>query len=362
MPPALPTIHAVILAGGAGERFWPASRAARPKPFLRVVGGRTLLDATLDRARRVAGKQAVWVVCGEEHAGAIRKASGLPARRLLVEPRRRNTAMAVGLAATRIAAEDPDAVLAVLPADHHIPDTRAFGADLRRAARAAHAAEVLVTLGVRPTRPETGYGYIQLGAPVGRPHAALHRVRRFVEKPAAARARRYLRDGRYLWNAGIFVWTARTILEEIETWMPDLSRALRPVRDAGRRLDAATLARAYRRAPSAPVDVGVMERSRRVWTLPVRWRWSDVGTWESLAQELGVGPGRSRVIGGELVHDDAGGNLVWTPPGRAVALLGVEGIAVVDTGDALLVTRLDQSNRVRGIVKALKDRGRADVT
>jgi mannose-1-phosphate guanylyltransferase len=122
------------------------------------------------------------------------------------------------------------------------------------------------------------------------------------------------------------------------------------------------MARAYRRAPSAPIDVGVMERSRRVWTLPVRWRWSDVGTWESLAKELGVAPGRTRVIGGDLVHDDAGGNLVWAAPGRAVALLGVEGIAVVDTGDALLVTRLDQSNRVRGIVKTLKDRGRADVT
>ena len=169
MTAASSPIHAVILAGGAGERFWPASRAARPKPFLRVVGGRTLLDATLDRARRVAGKQAVWIVCGGEHAGPIRKASGLPPRRVLVEPRRRNTAMAVGLAATRIAALDPDAVLAVLPADHHIPASRAFAADIRRAARAARAARVLVTLGVRPTRPDTGYGYIQVGAPVGRP-------------------------------------------------------------------------------------------------------------------------------------------------------------------------------------------------
>jgi mannose-1-phosphate guanylyltransferase len=357
-----PRLHAVVLAGGAGERFWPASRSARPKPFLQVVGGRSLLAATLARARRFASRDCVWVVCGEEHARAIRRETGLPAARVLVEPRRRNTAAAIGLVATHIAARDPDAVMGVLPADHVIPDEKAFAADIRRAARAADAAAVLVTIGVRPTRPETGYGYIQVGDPVGRAHARLHRVRRFVEKPDAARARRFLRGGKHLWNAGIFVWSASTILEEIEAHVPDLHRALAPVREAGRRLPRAAVERAYRRAPSVPIDVAVMEKSRRVWTLPVRWHWSDVGTWESLAGELGVKPGTSRVLGGTLVHDDAGGNLVWGREERPVALLGVEGLAVVDTGDALLVARLDRSNEVRGIVKALKDKGRLDVT
>jgi mannose-1-phosphate guanylyltransferase len=357
-----PEIHAVILAGGAGERFWPASRGHTPKPFLEVVGGCSLLDATLARARRFAAEDRVWAVCGREHARALRGATGLPPGRLLAEPAQRNTAMAVALAATRVAARDPDAVMAVLPADHHIPDARAFAADIRRAARAAREAQVLVTLGVRPSRPDTGYGYIQVGAPAGPAHPKLRRVRRFVEKPDAARARRYLRHGGYLWNAGIFVWTARAILEEIERWMPSLHRALAPVRAEGRRLRAAALARAYRRAPSLPIDVGVMERSRRVWTLPVRWAWSDVGTWQSLAAELGVTAKRSHVVAGELVHDDGGGNLVWGCEGRPVALLGVEGLAVVDTGDALLVARLDRSDGVRGIVQALKDRGRSDVT
>jgi mannose-1-phosphate guanylyltransferase len=357
-----PEIHAVILAGGAGERFWPASRERRPKPFLEVVGGRSLLDATLARARRFAARDAIWIVCGDEHARALRAAARLPRNRGLDEHARRNTAMAVGLAATRIAAEDPAAVLAVLPADHHIPDARAFAADIRRAARAARDAEVLVTLGVRPTRPDTGYGYIQRGVPAGRAHPRLRRVRRFVEKPDATRARRYLRQGGYLWNAGIFVWTARAILEEIERWMPDLFRALAPIRAEGRRPKAATLARVYRRAPSLPIDVGVMERSRRVWTLPVSWHWSDVGTWESLATELGVAPKRSQVVSGELVYDDRGGNLVWGCAERPVALLGVEGLAVVDTGDVLLVTRLDHSGQVRGIVQALKATGRSDVT
>src|SRR5262245_60573259 len=176
------SLHAVILAGGAGERFWPASRFRRPKPFLNVIGGRTLLEATCLRARRVAGAERVWVVCGREHAAAIRRATGLPASRVLVEPERRNTAAAIAFAALRIARSDPDAVLAVLPADHHIPDTAAFASDIRRAARAAARAGALVTLGVRPTRPETGYGYIDIGAPAGRAYPRLHRVRQFVEK------------------------------------------------------------------------------------------------------------------------------------------------------------------------------------
>lgn len=356
-----PKIHAVILAGGAGERFWPASRSALPKPFLRVVDGRTLLDATSTRARRVATKEGLWVVCGGEHAKRIRRATGLPASRVLVEPMRRNTAAAVALAALRIRAIDPDAVMLVLPADHHIPDVKAFAADVRRAARAAADEQVLVTLGVEPTRPETGYGYIQVGAPAGQGHAGMHRVKRFVEKPTAGRARGYLERGGHLWNAGIFVWSARAILEEIEAYMPELAEALRPL--GGKRPPTATtVARAYEAAPSAPIDTGVMERSRRVWTLPVRWRWNDVGTWESLAQELGVAVGESRAVDGELVFDDRGGNLVWGQPGRPIALLGVEGMAVVDTGDALLVARLDRSNEVRDVVAALKRAGRSDVT
>ena len=355
------SLHAVILAGGAGERFWPASRARRPKPFLRVVGGRTLLDATCLRARKVAGEARVWVVCGREHAQAIRRATGLPASRVLVEPTRRNTAAAVAFAALRISRVDPDAVLVVLPADHHIPDTAAFARDVRRAATAARQADVLVTLGVHPTRPDTGYGYIDVGAAVGRAHPGVHRVRQFVEKPDRRVAERYLRSGRHLWNAGIFVFGARVILQEIGAHAPELAAALAPL-GARARVSAAQLLRCYGRAPSVPIDVAVMEKSRRVWTLPVRWRWSDVGTWESLAGELGVGPGSSHLLAGDLVYDDGAGNLVWGHSGRPIALLGVSGLAVVDAGDALLVARLDRSHEVRAIVQALKAKGRLDVT
>ncbi len=358
---ARPKLHAVILAGGAGERFWPASRAAHPKPFLRVVDGVSLIGATVARARRFASRGCVWVVCGAEHARAIRAETGLPASRVLVEPMRRNTAMAIGFAAAVIAASDPQALLAVLPADHRIPDARAFAAAIERAAGAAHAARALITLGVRPTRPDTGLGYIERGARAGSAHPGIYRVRRFVEKPDLRRAKRFLASGKFLWNAGIFVWSARVILEEIETCAPELHAALAPLRAGARRAGAAAWRKAYLAAPSLPIDTAVMERSGRVWTLPIDFRWSDVGTWASLADELGVAPGSSRAVEGDLAWDDAGGNLVWAH-GKVIALLGVEGIAVIDTSDALLVARLDRAPQLREIVRKLKASGRSDVT
>ena len=354
-----PRIHAVILAGGAGERFWPASRGRRPKFFLEVGDGRSLLAATLARARRVADRGAVWVVCGAEQADAIRRSTRLPARRILVEPRRRNTAMAVAMASALVAREEPDAVLAVLPADHRIPDERAFARAIRRAARAAATGGAIVTLGVRPTRPDTGYGYIRVGAPAGRAWPGLHRVRSFVEKPDATRARRYLRGGHHLWNAGIFVFAAQILLREARRCAPALHRAVAPLLRARARAGARLLARCYRAAPSLPIDVAVIERSRAVWTLPVGFHWSDVGTWSSLADELGVSPGATRIVGGELLYDERGGNLVWGR--RPVALLGIEGVAVIDAGDVLLVTKLERSPDVRQVVAALKARGRTDV-
>ena len=345
-------VHAVVLAGGSGQRFWPRSRQHHPKPLLRALGGQTLLAASVARARRFSAKDAVWLVCGAEHAAPMRREAreaSVPARRVVVEPRSRNTAMASGVAALRIAAEDPEAILAVLPADHVIPDARAFAAAMGHAVRAAAEADVLVTLGVPPTRAETGYGYLRLGRAVAA-HPGLHRVSRFVEKPAAATARRFLRGGRHLWNAGIFVWRARTLLEEIEEHAPRLHRALAPVRRHPRGREAArALASAYRSAPALPVDVAVLERSRRVWTLPLDFHWSDVGTWDSLARELGVSATASRAVAGDAIFEQAGANLVWAD-GRLVVLLGVEGLAVIDTPDALLVARLDRSPELKRVV------------
>jgi mannose-1-phosphate guanylyltransferase/mannose-6-phosphate isomerase len=371
-----PTIHAVILAGGAGERFWPASRREWPKPFMRVVGGRTLLEATLERAGRFAAADRIWIVCGAEHAAAMRSESGLERDRVLVEPSRRNTAMAVAWAAVRIAAEDPDAVMAVLSADHHIPDSRAFARAIKHCARAADRASVLLTLGVRPTRPDTGYGYIQQGEAIGAEFPGLHSVKRFVEKPDLASARSYLARGDHLWNAGVFVWSARTFLEEVEAHAPELHLALAPLSAHPRGRNRSAVEEAYDAAPSLPVDVAILEKSERVWTIPVDFAWSDVGTWASLAEELGVGKpvegrrpsGSARpdadgncVVAGDVMLMDSRANLVWGRH-RVVALLGVEDLAVIDTDDVILVTKLDRSPDVRKFVAALKAKGRDDLT
>ena len=355
-------ICAVILAGGAGTRFWPLSRESRPKPLLRVGDRKTLLESTLARARRFASPERVWMVCAREHARVMRAASGLPARRVLVEPRGRNTALAVGAAAQWLVRDDPEATLAVLPADHRIPDARAFASAIRRAADAAAGEGVLVTLGVKPTRPETGYGYIRVGGLAGAAYPGLRRVARFVEKPDRARAKRYSDSGRYLWNAGIFVWTARTILEEIESHAPSVHRALAPLRRAGkgRRAWAEAMEAAYRRAPSVPIDTAVLESSRRVWCLPAEFQWSDVGTWKSLADDLGVGANVTQVMNGEVLLHDASGNLVQAGD-RPIVLLGVRGLAVIDAGDAVLISSLERSPEVRKVVSQLRRRGRSDL-
>ncbi len=208
-----------------------------------------------------------------------------------------------------------------------------------------------------PTRPETGYGYIRVGARAGRAYPGLHRVRAFREKPSAAVARRMLRAGGHLWNAGIFVWSAASILEEIERCAPELAGSMSLLRGSVAR---AAIARAYRLAPSLPIDSAVLERSDRVWTLPVHFHWNDVGTWHSLAAELGVGARRSHVVAGAVLLEDAVGNLVWGRD-RTIVLLGVEGLAVIDTGDALLVAKLERSPDVRRVVARLRENGRRDL-
>lgn len=357
-------VHAVVLAGGAGTRFWPLSREARPKPLLRIAGERSLLAEAVARAKRVADPGCVWLVCGRDHEGAVRQEARISRARTLVEPRMRNTAAAIGLAAARIAAAAPDAVMVVLPADHRVPQAGAFAAAVRVAVRAAAREPVLVTLGVRPTRAETGYGYIRLGKPVGRAHPGLHRVARFVEKPDARRAERFVASGDHFWNSGMFVWSARTLLAELAAHAPAIARSLAPVvalaPRASAKAVAAAIAVAYRRVPKAPIDTAVLERSARVWCLPVEFRWSDVGTWASLAQELGVSTERSSVISGTAFLHDAPGNLIAAAD-RPIVLLGVRGLAVIDAGDALLVAKLESSGDVRNVVASLRKRGRRNL-
>jgi mannose-1-phosphate guanylyltransferase len=350
----------VVLAGGAGTRFWPASRRARPKPFVPLVGSETLFEQTLVRARRFAPAGRTWVVGAESHrrllAAALRGRRGVTT---LLEPSARNTAAAIAWAAAEILGRTGRGTLAVLPADHHVPNAEAFARTIRRAAALAGTRDALVLLGIEPTRPDTAYGYLRVA---GRSPLA---VRRFVEKPDAARARRYLRSGGYLWNSGIVVAPARRILDEVRTHAPEVWRSLGGVLETiagGGRVARRRLAAAYRGVRSISFDHAVLERTGGVLALRGRFAWSDLGSWDALREHLPRVAGGNRVHGASPVLLDARDNLVFTSTGRTLALLGVEGLLVVDTPDATLVCAPDRAQDVRRLVDALSERGKRRLT
>lgn len=343
----------IVMAGGSGTRFWPLSRADRPKQLLPLAGGdEPLLAATVRRARRVSAMDDVLVVTSERLAAATRAAlPSLPAGNVLAEPVGRNTAPCIGWAASRIARVDPDAVCAVLPADHHIADEDEYARVLSVALDAAAHGDI-VTVGVRPSRPETGYGYIEMGEALD---GTAHRARRFVEKPNRQRAEQFLAAGTFLWNSGMFFFRARTMLDAIREHLPGLGRALDRLRDAGEEEEAAIVREAYPTLPDVSIDHGVMEKVREVAVVPADFGWSDLGgfatAWELAARDAGDNSAPE-----DAVLIDAEGCFVRAPKGKLVALVGVRDLVVVDTDDALLVVPRDRAQDVKKIVDALKAR------
>ena len=346
--------HAVLLAGGSGTRFWPLSRARRPKQFLPLATDKTLLAETSARVEELAGAAHTWVVCGRDHAAAAREAlPTLPPAHLVVEPAARNTAPAIGLAAVEVSREDPSATLVVLPSDHHIAQPEAFREALRTAVRVAQGGD-LVTLGIPPTRPETGYGYLRRGA---EREKGVYAVEAFVEKPDAATAGKYLRDPAYSWNAGIFVFRADALLEAIREHLPAVHEALARIAR-----DPAALAEAFPRVPSISIDYGVMEKAKRIALVdPGPIGWSDVGSFAALS-EVRTLDARGNVLSGDALAIDSDGCVVLSEGGRLVAAVGLGNMCVIDSGDAVLVVPKDRAQDVRKVVDALRAIGRADKT
>jgi mannose-1-phosphate guanylyltransferase len=346
-------LYAIVMAGGSGTRFWPLSRRLRPKQLLALAEpDRTLLASTLERIRPLVPAERVLVVTGEHLAVATRAAlPALPAANVLAEPVAKNTAPCVAWAANHALGRDPDAVLAVLAADHFVVDQRAYLEVMRRALEAA-ADGSLVTCGIKPSRPETGYGYLEVGGEVGPGFS--HGVRRFVEKPDAARALEFVQSGRFLWNSGQFFFRADAIVRAFEEHMPELAAAMAPVRTAASsEQERRVVAEAYAKAPSVSIDHGVMEKAAKVRVIPGDFGWSDVGSWTT-AWELAARDPKGNA--GPAVLIDARGNYVHAPEGKVVALLGVSDLVVVDTPDALLVMPRDRAQDVRAVVDALKGR------
>lgn len=348
------TTYAVIMAGGSGTRFWPASRAAQPKQLLALAPGddRSLLRATAERIRPLVPAERVFVVTSEALADATAaELEGVPRANILAEPSGRNTAPCIGWAASVIRRRDPKAVMMVLPADHHIREEDVFLTVLQRGIDAA-AQGPLVTVGIEPTRAETGYGYLEMGAPV---QDGVHIARRFVEKPNRQRAEQLLAAGGYLWNSGMFFFRVDRILAAIEEHLPGLAEGLGSFDAAAAegREDEAVRA-GYSALPSVSIDHGVMEKASEVWVVPGSFGWSDLGSWTT-AWELSPKDDAGNALSATALTEDARGNFVSASPKKLVALVGVEDLVVVDTPDALLVVPRERAQDVRAIVEALRN-------
>ncbi|MDQ6986669.1 MAG: mannose-1-phosphate guanylyltransferase/mannose-6-phosphate isomerase [Mariprofundaceae bacterium] len=349
-------IKAVVLAGGSGSRLWPLSRQQLPKQFLKLDGDSSLLEATIHRLQPLVGKDDVWVVTGETHASGEAYAE-LEAYNQILEPVGRNTAPAIALAAALLMDQtNDDPVMVVLPADHIIKRPEAFRAVLQQAVEVAESGQ-LVTFGIKPDRPDTGFGYIETESATQSDASLALPVKRFTEKPDAETAERFLAQGNYYWNSGMFVWRASVILEEIRTWIPEIDVVLQQMRTAWQQGEAWQEVVRHRFAdmPDISIDYGVLEHSQRVSLVPCDIDWSDVGSWDAV-YEISTADENGNVLDGDVIAIDCTDSLLRGKE-RLLAAVGLKDMIVVETADAILLARRGDSQRVRDIVDQLKARG-----
>jgi len=354
----------VILAGGRGTRFWPLSRRRCAKQLLPLDGKRTMIQQTLERLLPVAPAKRVWVITNEDLRPAIvRQLPKLDKRQVVAEPVGRNTAPAVGLAAFLLLRSDPGAVIGLFPSDHVIRDDQAYRKNIERAVEIAASGENIVVLGIKPTRAETGYGYIEAGAASDR--GALH-VRRFTEKPDAARAAQFVAAGNYYWNSGMFLWSAQTLANALREHLPNTAVILDKIAAAyGTRKFETTFRKHYPKCDNISVDYALLEpRSAKgegasnIYCIPSEFEWNDLGSWTALYEHRA---GKEGADSGNILVDDgafaldASGNYIHAP-GKFVAAVGVKDLVVVDTGDALLITTRDRAQDVGKVVKYLDEK------
>jgi mannose-1-phosphate guanylyltransferase len=352
--------HAVIMAGGSGTRFWPKSRRDRPKQLLNLHGTETMLQQTVARIAPLVDPERLWVITGADQAAASRaQLPSVPATNVIAEPCPRDTAAAVGLAAMTVAHADPDATMIVMPADHVIEPIEDFLATARAAIDVINDnPSTLITFGIAPTRPDTGYGYIERGELLEKRNGVpVFKVIQFREKPDVDTAVRFLESGNFLWNAGIFVWRARTILEALEQYRPQLYSLLAPFAEAiGTPNEAEVLARIFPTLERVPIDKAVMEHSRNVRVLEVSYRWSDVGDWRALAALLGV-DSAGNAIQGHVIAKETTNSILVSDDGGLIATLGIDDLVVVHSGKATLVARKDQLDKLKTLVESLRGIG-----
>lgn len=349
-------IYTVIMAGGIGSRFWPASRQQHPKQFLNVFGDATLIQNTVARMQGLVPPDRTYVVTHERYVGQTQdQLPAVPPENILAEPVSRNTAPCIAYAAIKLLRQDPDATMIVLPADHVIQNVRRFHEVLQTAIDKAQEPGALVTIGINPTHPETGYGYIQYEAPPpgdDRSKPEAYPVRTFAEKPDIATAERFLDSGDFLWNSGMFVWRADTILDQIHQHLPQAFDAFAPLLDLiGTDREREAVEQAYQVSPRISIDYGVMERALNVYVVPGSFGWNDIGDWRAvfdLSEKDQVG---NALHGNVIVHDSS---RCYVKAGdRLVVLVGIHDSIVVDTNDAVLICHRDSAQQVKNVVDYL---------
>jgi mannose-1-phosphate guanylyltransferase len=354
--PRRPNFWAVIPAGGSGTRLWPLSRSARPKFLLPLLGQESLLQQTFARLRRLTDAERIIVVCGPAHVAAIvRQLPDLPTSNIIVEPSPNGTGPALALATALIERVDPGAIMGSFAADHDIANTDAFVAAVRTAIATARKGD-LVTVGITPTRPETGYGYIERTDEVvlRTGDGTAWRAARFIEKPDRERAAAFVESGKFLWNAGMFVWRVRALKHELKRQQPAIHDGVWEIARAWESRDQERVtARVWSQLPDITIDTGIMEHAERVAVVPAELGWSDVGDWSGLG-ELIEQDGLGNSVRGELLSIDTTHSVIWSETGRMVAMVGLDNIIVVDTDDALLVVDRAKSQEVKKVVEQLK--------
>ena len=351
---------AVIMAGGKGERFWPKSRTACPKQFLSLTtDGETMIQKTVRRLTPLVKPEDIFIVTNTAYLSHVsEQLPEIPAENVIAEPCPRNTAPCIGMAAGIIRKKYDDAVMLVLPSDHLIHAEDMYRDTLRKAALAAEQGMNLVTLGITPTYPETGYGYIKYVSGSGR--NGVYQVERFVEKPDVETARYYLRSGCYLWNSGMFIWKASSILANIAQYMPELSDGLVPIVEAyGTPHFGEVLEQQFSTLPSESIDYGIMEKAEHIFTIPGSFGWDDVGSWLAL-ERINHTDHEGNMISGDVVSIDTK-NCTISGGTRLIAALGVEDIVIVDTQDALLVCDKNSTQDIKKILAELRSKERTEL-
>lgn len=345
-------LYAVIMAGGVGSRFWPRSKKKTPKQLIKIFGEQTMIQETVSRLEGIVETENIYVITNKvQMPGVLTQLSQLPVENIIEEPFGRNTAACIGLASVLIGKKDPDAVTIILPADHIIDGKEEFHLTLQKAAQFANEEKGLVTIGIPPSKPETGYGYIQIDEKAVMD--SVYKVLTFAEKPNYDTALRFIESGDFFWNSGMFIQRVDVILDEMKQYMPELHEGLIKIQDAiGTEKYSEVLTNVYGRLKKISIDYGIMEKSKKVYLTKGNFKWSDVGSWEAV-YELSPKDEIGNAKVGKVYAESAKNSFVYSPD-KFVALIGVDNLIVINNDDSLLICRRDKSQDVKNVVDFLK--------